>query len=59
MLKQNKTNNANSSLSEDNPRIWKLAIPPQVKVFWWRVMHNFVLVKANLMERERKSRYMS
>ena len=28
-----------------------MAIPPKVKVFWWRVMHNFVPVKANLMER--------
>ena len=54
MLEHNKTNTANSSVSEDNPfwkRIWKLAIPPKVKVFWWRVMHNFVPVKANLMER--------
>ena len=54
MLEHNKTNNANSSVSEDNPfwkRIWKLAIPPKVKVFWWRVMHNFVPVKAHLMER--------
>jgi hypothetical protein len=54
MLEQNKTNTANSLVSEDNPfwkRIWKLAIPPKVKVFWWWVMHNFVPVKANLMER--------
>jgi hypothetical protein len=37
MLEQNKTNTANSSVSEDNPfwkRIWKLAIPPKMKVFF-------------------------
>jgi len=36
MLEQNKTNTANSSVSEENPvwkKIWMLTIPPKVKFF--------------------------
>jgi hypothetical protein len=54
MLEQNKINTANSSVSEENlfwKKLWKLTIPPKVKVFWWRVMHNYVPVNANLKER--------
>lgn len=32
-------------------RIWKLDVPPKVKVFWWRVLHEFLPTKAVLNHR--------
>ena len=28
--------------------MWATTIPPKVKVFWWRLMHNIVLTSWNL-----------
>jgi hypothetical protein len=32
-------------------RIWKLNVPPKVKVFWWRVLHEFLPAKSVLYQR--------
>jgi hypothetical protein len=32
-------------------RIWKLNVPPKVKVFWWRVLHEFLPAKLVLYQR--------
>lgn len=41
-----------SSSSDDVWRkIWKLEVPPKVKVFWWRVMHGFLLARLVLHRR--------
>jgi hypothetical protein len=31
--------------------IWKLEVPPKVRVFWWRVLHDFLPVKQVLHRR--------
>lgn len=31
--------------------IWKLEVPPKVKVFWWRVMHDYLPAKKELHQR--------
>lgn len=31
--------------------LWKLAVPPKVRVFWWRVIHNYIPSRANLHHR--------
>lgn len=32
-------------------RLWKLNVPPKVKVFWWRVLHEFLPAKVILHHR--------
>lgn len=32
-------------------RLWKLDIPPKIKMFWWRAIHNGIPVAANLKRR--------
>lgn len=32
-------------------KIWSLCVPPKVKVFWWRVLHEFLPAKAVLHRR--------
>lgn len=32
-------------------KIWKLLVPPKVKVFWWRVLHEFLPAKEILHRR--------
>jgi hypothetical protein len=29
-------------------RLWRMKVPPKVRVFWWRVIHNFLPTQANL-----------
>lgn len=29
--------------------IWSLSIPPKVRIFWWRVIHNVIPTEQNLM----------
>jgi hypothetical protein len=39
------------SRNDDRKRIWKLDVPPKVKVFWWRVIHEFLPTKYVLHKR--------
>lgn len=32
-------------------RIWRLNIPPKIKMFWWRILHNGIPVADNLSKR--------
>jgi hypothetical protein len=32
-------------------RLWKLKVPPKVKVFWWKVLHEFLPTKSVLHQR--------
>jgi len=31
--------------------VWKLNVPPKVRVFWWQVLHNSLPLKAELKRR--------
>lgn len=46
-------NMAEQGTSSDDSwkRIWKLDVPPKVKVFWWRVIHEFLPAKHVLHKR--------
>jgi hypothetical protein len=47
-----KLNEAESSLNSWWwPKLWKLKIPPKVRIFWWRVLNNFLPSKAELKRR--------
>lgn len=51
MLKEDQAATALASASDDNrtwSAIWKLNVPPKVRVFWWRVLHNSLPSKAEL-----------
>ena len=41
---------ASASADDTWKRIWKLVVPPKVKVFWWRVLHEFIPTK-NILHR--------
>jgi hypothetical protein len=45
MLAAPQTFQASASGDESWKRIWKLQVPPKVKVFWWRVLHEFIPTK--------------
>jgi hypothetical protein len=32
-------------------KLWKLKVPPKVRIFWWRVLHNFLPSKMELKRR--------
>ncbi|KAF8754851.1 hypothetical protein HU200_011388 [Digitaria exilis] len=32
-------------------KLWKLKVPPKVRIFWWRAMQNFLPTKAELRRR--------
>lgn len=38
---------------EDRARsvVWKMNVPPKIRVFWWRVLHNFLPSKLELKRR--------
>ena len=40
-----------SSSDGDWKLIWKLEVPPKVRIFWWRVMHEFLPAKQILHRR--------
>ncbi|KAG2266079.1 hypothetical protein Bca52824_073158 [Brassica carinata] len=35
-------------------RLWKISIPPEIKIFWWKVLHNGIPVADNLGKRRIK-----
>lgn len=43
--------NPGSSMEGPWKLIWKLEVPPKVKVFWWRVMHDYLPAKKELHRR--------
>lgn len=43
--------NPGSSMEGPWKLIWKLEVPPKVRVFWWRVMHDFSPAKQELHRR--------
>lgn len=45
---------ANSSINTLWKQLWKLNIPPKIKHFWWRVLHNALPVADNLARRKLK-----
>ena len=48
---QNRVDQGTSSDDTWKRIIWKLDVPPKVKVFWWRVMHEFLPAKQVLHRR--------
>ena len=45
---------ASHSNNSDDPRwkkLWKCKVPPKVRVFWWRIMHDYIPSRANLHRR--------
>jgi hypothetical protein len=32
-------------------KVWKLNVPPKIRIFWWRLMQNYLPSKAELMRR--------
>lgn len=45
---------ASSSFGSANPmwkHIWSFPVPPKVKVFWWKVSHDFLPSRAKLRDR--------
>lgn len=45
---------AENSETEGNKiwvKLWKLAVPPKVRTFWWRVIHGFIPVREELHRR--------
>jgi hypothetical protein len=42
---------SSSSSSHDWQTLWKLEVPPKVRVFWWRVLHGFLPARHVLHRR--------
>jgi hypothetical protein len=59
LLKEEQIQLEASKLNEPNSsdgswiwkRLWKLKIPPKIRIFWWRVVHNFLPTKMELHRR--------
>jgi hypothetical protein len=39
------------SMNKHWQQVWKLDVPPKVKVFWWRVLHDYLPAKQVLHRR--------
>jgi hypothetical protein len=42
------------STGTDNPlwmKVWKAKVPPKVRVFWWKILNDFIPSRANLYRR--------
>lgn len=44
-------NSVNSSEGRWWKALWKLDIPPKIRIFWWRILNNFLPSKAELTRR--------
>jgi hypothetical protein len=47
-------NRAAHSVASNDPywqKLWKAKVPPKVRVFWWRVSHDFIPCRENLHRR--------
>jgi hypothetical protein len=53
------SNQASASTDDSWKQIWSLKVPPKVKVFWWRVLHEFIPAKDILHHRHIVSRLVS
>jgi hypothetical protein len=45
------TGTSTHSVDSSDPRwknLWKQKVPPKVRVFWWKVMHDYMSCQANL-----------
>ena len=59
LLKQEQTAAAMALMGESSgsesaqcwSTLWKMEVPPQIRVFWWRVIHNSLPSKAELKRR--------
>jgi len=59
MLKEDQTAmtmaNSSEAMSSGTERawqaVWKIRVPPKVRVFWWRILHNSLPSKAELKRR--------
>jgi hypothetical protein len=48
------TSRASHSMSNNDPQwknLWKIKVPPKVRVFWWRVSNDYMPSRANLHRR--------
>jgi hypothetical protein len=50
-LRNDNVSPSGSSSSFSWKKLWKLAVPPKVRAFWWRVIKNFVPYRHNLQIR--------
>ena len=52
-LKWHQTESERASSSDGSiwNRIWKLCVPPKVRVFWWRVVNGFLPARGVLLQR--------
>jgi hypothetical protein len=41
----------NETSSSTDSLIWKLCVPPKIRIFWWRAVNNFLPTKAELNRR--------
>jgi ribonuclease HI len=50
-MAQGETVGTGGSGDETWSKVWKMIVPPKVKVFWWRVLHEFLPAKEILNRR--------
>lgn len=51
-MKEDAANTGPEGSGDDSwQKIWRLKVPPKVKVFWWRILHEFLSAKHILNRR--------
>ena len=50
-FRQGKATHSNHSGDPRWQKLWKSKVPPKVRVFWWRIIHDYLPSKANLHRR--------
>ena len=48
---QGRATHSNNSGDPRWKKLWKCKVPPKVRVFWWRIMHDYIPSRANLHRR--------